>query len=586
MPLSNKKTMQIHNNILITECSAYDFKEMLERKKVKSWLKSVSAFANTDGGSLFYGVNDDGVIVGLENPQADADFISEMIKARLDPVPEVQLIPIEHEGHTLLEVKVKTGTLTPYYYYQDGTRTAYIRIGNESVECNSQQLLSLVLKGTHMTWDSLPTQVDASKHSFIILANTFREQTHQEWNDKYLESFGLVTPDDKLTNAGLLFVDNCTVFQSRIFCTRWTGLYKDDAISSVEHRANLVLLLKYGMDFIKNYTMSGWVKMPNYRLNLPDYSDRAIFEGLVNHLIHRDYTMMGGEVHIDIYDDRVELVSPGAMLDGTQIQDRDIYKVPSMRRNPVIADMFTQLDYMEKLGVVGFEPGGRGLKDRVKEIKEALTGRDIKVSAICAGFEGFILSTDPAIRQKCMDTMKEIITAAGELGSTGVIIVPAFNGQVPALPHNQETRDFLCEQFTEMGNHAAQNGTTVIFEPLNRKECFYMRQVADAASVCRDINNPGVRCMGDFWHMTWEETSDMGAFISGGDYLQHVHVASRKRRSMPGEDGEADNYVDGFKGLKMLGYDKYVSFECGCQGDRNIVVPAAVELLRKQWEEA
>ena len=133
--------MQIHNNTLIAECSSYDFKEMLERKKVKSWLKSVSAFANTDGGSLFYGVNDDGVIVGLENPQADG---------------------------------VKAGTLTPYYYYQDGTRTAYTRVGNESVECNSQQLLSLVLKGTHMTWDSLPTQVDANKHSFVILANTFR----------------------------------------------------------------------------------------------------------------------------------------------------------------------------------------------------------------------------------------------------------------------------------------------------------------------------------------------------------------------------------------------------------------------------
>lgn len=51
--------MQIHNNKLIVECSAYDFKEMLERKKIKSWLKSVSAFANTEGGSLFYGVNDD-----------------------------------------------------------------------------------------------------------------------------------------------------------------------------------------------------------------------------------------------------------------------------------------------------------------------------------------------------------------------------------------------------------------------------------------------------------------------------------------------------------------------------------------------
>ena len=370
-PYNNEKIMQIHDNRLIAECTSYDFKEMLERKKVKSWLKSVSAFANTDGGSLFYGVNDEGEIVGLENPQADADFISEMIKARLDPVPEVQLIPIEHEGRTLLEVKVKAGVLTPYYYYQDGTRTAFVRVGNESVECNSQQLLSLVLKGTHMTWDSLPTQVDASKHSFIILANTFREQTHQEWNDKYLESFGLVTSDGKLTNAGLLFVDNCTVFQSRIFCTRWTGLYKDDAISSVEHRANLVLLLKYGMDFIKNYTMSGWVKMPNYRLNLPDYSDRAIFEGLVNHLIHRDYTVMGGEVHIDIYDDRVELVSPGAMPDGTQIQDRDIYNVPSIRRNPVIADMFTQLDYMEKRG-----SGLRKMRELTEKLPNFLPGKE------------------------------------------------------------------------------------------------------------------------------------------------------------------------------------------------------------------
>lgn len=246
-----------------------------------------------------------------------------------------------------------------------------------------------------------------------------------------------------------------------------------------------------------------------------------------------------------------------------------------------------KLDFMEKNGVVGLEPGGGNLAARVDEFKQALNGRNIKISAICAGFKGFILSTDPAIRKQCMDTMKEIIAAAGELGSTGVIIVPAFNNQVPVMPHTMETRDFLCEQFNEMGNFAKEHGTTVIFEPLNRKECFYLRQVADAASICRDINNPGVRCMGDFWHMTWEETSDMGAFISAGKYLQHVHVASRKRRSMPGEDGDADNYVNGFKGLKAIGYNKFVSFECGCQSeDRAAAVVNALNLLRKQWEEA
>ena len=243
-----------------------------------------------------------------------------------------------------------------------------------------------------------------------------------------------------------------------------------------------------------------------------------------------------------------------------------------------------KLDYMEQHGVVGFEPGGRGLLQRVPQLKEELKGRNIQVTAICAGFEGFVLSTDAAIRKQFYDTMSEIIIAAGQLGSTGVIFVPAFNQQVPVMPHNMDTRNFLCEEIDKLGNIAKENGTTVIFEPLNRKETFYLRQVADAASICRDINNPGVRCMGDFWHMTWEENSDSAAFLSAGEYLQHVHIASRKRRSMPGEDGAADNYVDGFRALKQMGYDKYVSFECGCQGDRKVVVPAALELLRKQWE--
>ena len=246
-----------------------------------------------------------------------------------------------------------------------------------------------------------------------------------------------------------------------------------------------------------------------------------------------------------------------------------------------------KLDIMEKLGVVGFEPNGRGLSKRVDEIKQALNGRNIKVSAICAGFRGFMISEDEAVRNQCRDTMREIITAAGALGSTGVIIVPAFSSQKPVMPHTQETRDFLCQWFDELGTFAVENGTTVILEPLNRREAFYLRQVADAASICRDINNPGVTCLGDLWHMTWEETSDMGAFISGGKYIQHVHIASRERRLMPGEDGDADDYVDGFRGLKIIGFDKYLSFECGSKAeDRNAAATTAVELIRKQWEEA
>lgn len=246
-----------------------------------------------------------------------------------------------------------------------------------------------------------------------------------------------------------------------------------------------------------------------------------------------------------------------------------------------------KLDFMENLGVVGFEPGGRGLGDRVDGIKEALSGRNIKVSAICAGFQGFILAEDPATKELFDTTMREIVVAAGELGSTGVIMVPAFNSQKPCMPHTLQTRDYLCEELRKLGDFALEHGTTVILEPLNRKEAFYMRLVADAAAIARDSGSKGVKAMGDFWHMQ-EETSDYGAFMSAGkDYLQHVHIASRGNRKMPGEDGELDVYTDGFRALKELGYDKFVSFECGLAGeDRAAAVTNAVNLLRKQWEEA
>lgn len=83
---------------------------------------------------------------------------------------------------------------------------------------------------------------------------------------------------------------------------------------------------------------------------MPDYCERSVFEALVNALIHRDYLILGSEVHIDIYDDRLTITSPGGMADGTRIQERDISDISSTRRNPVLADIFGRLGYMERQG--------------------------------------------------------------------------------------------------------------------------------------------------------------------------------------------------------------------------------------------
>lgn len=242
---------------------------------------------------------------------------------------------------------------------------------------------------------------------------------------------------------------------------------------------------------------------------------------------------------------------------------------------------------MENHGVVGLEPNGAGLAGRVGELKEALRGREVKISAICAGFGGFILSEDQAVRDEFdrddAGNYRRGRRARLDGRDHGACIQFA---SARVMPHTQSTRDYLIERLRLLGDYARQCGTTVILEPLNRKEAFYLRQVADAASICRDAKNEGVKCMGDFWHMTSEDPSDSGAFLSAGPYLQHVHIASRATRNMPGEDGAVDNYVDGFRTLKQMGYANYVSFECGSKGDRMQTVPAALELVRSQWKEA
>ena len=308
---------------LIAECTAYDFKVMLEEKKPKSWLKSVSAFANGLGGSLLFGIDNDGIVKGLEDVQHVCEAISSRIRDYMDPLPEVEMIPHDMDGLLILQLKVNAGHYTPYYYVGDGQRIAFVRIGDESVPATAEQMVRLVLKGSNKTFDSLHTDYKVEDYSFTILANSFK---------------------------GAMFADDCPLWQSRLYCTRWGGKEKGDAINDAEFTGNILLLLREAMNFVKSNTKRGWEKLPDGRKNKPEYAERAVLEALVNHFIHRDYTVMGSEVHLDIYDDRLAIISPGGMYNGLLIQNLNIADVSSERRNPILANVMAQLDYMEKRG--------------------------------------------------------------------------------------------------------------------------------------------------------------------------------------------------------------------------------------------
>ena len=338
----------------IAEATECDFKVALEVKKPKSWLKSVSAFANGIGGTLFFGIDNNRNVIGLADAQTDAETISRLIKERITPYPNFILAPERENGKDLLVLTVSAGRTTPYYYKADGVMEAYIRIGNESVIAPDYVLNQLILKGLNRTYDALTSEYDFKDYAFSKLRERYKVWTGNSMEDKLFDSFDIRDNHGKLTNAGALLADDSPVRHSRLFCTRWNGLDKSggivDALDSAEHSGSLIILLNEGVGFVKRNMKTRWKKTANSRIEMPDYCERSVFEALVNALIHRDYLILGSEVHIDIYDDRLTISSPGGMADGTRIQERDITNISSTRRNPVLADVFARLGYMERQG--------------------------------------------------------------------------------------------------------------------------------------------------------------------------------------------------------------------------------------------
>lgn len=339
---------------LIGEATAYDKKEKLEAGKPKSWLKSVSAFANGNGGTLIFGISDDDQIVGLADAESDSEVISEYVKTRLDPVPDIHLEFKNLDGKRLILLHVNTGTETPYYYIGDKQRIAYIRIGNESVVTDRLQLKALVLKGSGRTYDALPSPYKFTDMAFTQLRSACYKRLHRSFDDSEFTSWGIIDENGTLTNAGALLADDSPIRQSRIFCTRWNGLTMTsglgEALDDAELGGSVIGQLQDAVAFIRNNSHKRWWKESDHREELPDYPERAVTEVICNAIIHRDYQELGSEIHIDIYDDRMEVYSPGGMIDGRLIQQLNPLSVPSKRRNPLLADFFSRLDLMERRG--------------------------------------------------------------------------------------------------------------------------------------------------------------------------------------------------------------------------------------------
>ena len=265
---------------------------------------------------------------------------------------------------------------------------------------------------------------------------------------------------------------------------------------------------------------------------------------------------------------------------------------------PTVDEVNAKLDYLEQNGYAAVEiPSEIGwLRDKGVKVAESLKSRRLFLATAC-GPSRFDYA-DPAKCDQEVEKFMPVLEILGQLKSVGLIICPARSKPEVGLKELRES--FVSNYGKRLAQKAAACGTAIVLEPLQRAETPFLRQVSDGTKMAQEIG-PGCTVMGDFWHMSKEEASYFGAFVTAGSLLKHVHIASLGGRKVPGTDGELDNYVDGFKGLKFIGYQGAVSMECGWPSkgkdakgkpimpnneEKHALLVKMCELLRRQWAEA
>ena len=266
----------------------------------------------------------------------------------------------------------------------------------------------------------------------------------------------------------------------------------------------------------------------------------------------------------------------------------------SCQENLVQGENFS--DKLKKIQQLGFkgvelvslgEDGYDKLMTRGEEIASALEDSPVKVSSVCGGFEMRFLDRDVDIRKKAFTECKGILKLCRRLKCPGVILVPIMGKlQLPDLWPLKDAvtieKEMLVKLVKELAQEAADNGTNILLEPLNRYQTSLINRLEDAVEICEMAGNPaGLKIMADFFHMNIEEGDIARSIYKAGEYISHVHLAD-SNRMQPGK-GHID-FKSAFRALKEIGFAGYMALECELAGEQKDALQECRNLISQLIE--
>lgn len=327
--------------MLFQESETVELKEVI----VDDIKKEIIAFANCDGGKLYIGVQDDGTVVGLDDPDGVSLQISNMVRDAIKPDVTMFLHykTIKEDGKEIVAVEIQRGTDRPYYLAKKGMRPegVYVRQGYSSVPATDTAIRRMIKETDGDSFEAMrcldqELTFEAAKKEFAL--------RKVEFGPQQMRTLKLIDQNNLYTNLGLLLSDQCVhTIKVAVFQGTDQTIFKDRR----EFTGSLMQQMNEVYDFIDFLQSNRATIEKRIELMFRDYPEIAVREALLNLLVHRDYSFSASAL-ISIYADRIEFVSIGGLMPGIDLED--IMVGISVCRNQNLANVFYRLHLIEAYG--------------------------------------------------------------------------------------------------------------------------------------------------------------------------------------------------------------------------------------------
>ncbi len=303
--------------------------------------KSVVAFANTEGGKIYIGRDDD----GNPYPIADIDLTLTRISNSLRDgiLPDVTMFVRYETDENGIIVTVQEGVNKPYFLADKGLKPSgvYVRQGASSVPASYEQIRDMI-KLTD--GDKFETARSLVQDLTFQAADEEFARRSIAFGDSQKRTLGIIGSDDLYTNLGLLLSDQCA---HTIKFAVFNGTKKGEFKTRKEVDGSVLRQMRSAFDFLSLSNNLAATFLGLDRIEQYDYPEEAVREAMLNAIIHRDYSFSGSTI-VNLYDDRIEFVSLGGLVPG--LRTEDLFIGVSQPRNEKLANVFYRLKYIEAYG--------------------------------------------------------------------------------------------------------------------------------------------------------------------------------------------------------------------------------------------